>query len=51
MTLATMLMAPEQLSVKEIERLVKPLTYHKLIDELVYNVLAKTSFADDLCNR
>lgn len=51
MILATMLLAPEQLSAKEIERMVKPLTYHKLIDELVYNVVAKTSCADELRTR
>jgi hypothetical protein len=46
MILATMLMALEHLSVKEIEGTVNPLTYYKLIDELVYNALAKTSCAD-----
>jgi len=41
-------MDPAELSAKEIERMVKPLTYYKLIDELVYNAVAKTSCADDL---
>ena len=51
MILATMLMAPAQLSVKEIERMFRPLTYYKLIDELVYNALAKTTCAEDLRTR
>ncbi len=48
MILATMLMAPAQLSIKQIEGMVKPLTYYRLIDELVDNVLVKTAFADEL---
>ncbi len=51
MILATMLMAPDRLPVKEIEGMVKPLTYYRLIDELVDNVVVKTSHADDLRTR
>ena len=46
--LATMIMAPDQLSAKEIESMVKPLTYYKLIDELVFNVLVNTAHAGSL---
>lgn len=48
MILGTMLMSPEQLSATEAERMVKPLAYFRLVDELVHNVLVKTSFADQL---
>lgn len=51
MTLATMLMDPAKLSAKECERMVKPLTYIKLIDELTYNAVAKAVCADDLRTR
>jgi 3-methyladenine DNA glycosylase AlkD len=33
MILATMLKAPDQLSVKDIERMIKPIAYFRLIDE------------------
>ena len=51
MMLAAMLMDPAQLSQKEIERMVEPLEYYKLIDELVYHIVAKTSCADVLRKR
>lgn len=46
--LATMLLDPAQLTKREAENMVKRLTYAKLVDELVDNVLAKTSYADAL---
>ena len=46
--LATMIMASDQLSVRDIESLVKPLTYYKLVDELVSNVLVNTARTDAL---
>ena len=48
MILATMLMAPAQVTRADAERWVKSLTYFKLIDELVDNVLVQTPFADAL---
>lgn len=49
--LATMLMAPDQLSVNEIEAMAKSLTYYRLIDEFVHNVVVKTPYAGDLASR
>lgn len=46
MILATMLMTSAQLSAKQAESMIKPLTYSRLVDELVRNVLVKTAFAD-----
>ncbi len=51
MILATMLMAPDQLSSRDIERMVKSLTYYKLVDELVGNVIAKTPHVNDFADR
>lgn len=48
MILATMIMDPKQLSKQNIERMMGSLTYFKLVDELVDNVVAKTGFADEL---
>ena len=48
MMLATMVMVPERLSVRDIERLAKPLTYYKLMDELVFNVVVKSAHVDAL---
>lgn len=48
MILGTMLMSPAQLSASGAERMVKPLTYFRLVDELVHNVLVKAPFADQL---
>ena len=45
---ATMIMAPDQISAQEIESMVKPLTYYKLTDELVFNVVVNTAHADKL---
>ncbi len=47
MILATILMDYNQLTAQEIEAMLKPLTYYKLIDELVYNVIVNTHFADE----
>jgi len=46
--LATMLMAPDQLSALELERMAKPLGYFRLMDELVFNVIARSPHADAL---
>ena len=51
MILATMIMAPGQLSVQEIESMAKPLSYFKLIDELVFNVVVNTAHAEKLRTR
>ena len=51
MILATMLMAPDEVTAGEAERMLKPLTYFRLMDELVHNVLVKTSFADKLSDK
>lgn len=48
MILATMLMDSDRLSQREIEDMVRPITYSTLIDELVHNVIARTTFADEL---
>lgn len=51
MILATMVMDAGKFSIKEIEEMIKPITYYKLIDEFVYNVVVKTNFADALGQR
>jgi len=48
MILATMLMDSAQLSVPEIEDLLRPLRYIRLIDELVYNVIQYSPHAGAL---
>ncbi len=49
--LATMLFAPDRLTRAELERMVKPITYFRLIDELIYNAVAKSPCADELRER
>ncbi|OAB41747.1 DNA alkylation repair protein [Paenibacillus glacialis] len=46
--LATMMMDSNKLSKQEIADMVQSITYSTLIDELVYNVIMNTSFADEL---
>lgn len=46
--LATMILAPDRLSAREVESLLKPLTYSKLVDELVFKVVANSVHADSL---
>lgn len=51
MILATMLMAPGELSAPEIENMVKPVTCFKLIDELVFNVVVNSAHSEKLRSR
>lgn len=51
MILATMLMASDQLSEREVEEMVKAISHYRLIDELTYNAVAKMPFADSLRER
>ena len=48
MILATMIMDATELSIQEIKDMIKPITYSKLIDEFVYNVIIETTFAAKL---
>jgi 3-methyladenine DNA glycosylase AlkD len=51
MMLATMLMAPAELSAKQAEGMLAPLTDHLLVDELTYKVVADAPCADDLTKK
>jgi len=51
MILATMLMAPGQLTAKQVAAMVAPLTDFQLIDELTYNAVADAPCADDLSRK
>lgn len=44
-------MMKKSISSKEIEDMIKPITYYKLIDEFVYNVIIKTNFAEKLAEK
>ena len=48
MIMATMLLDPDQLSEAEATAMVEALTYHPLVDELTYTVLADAPFAETL---
>jgi len=49
--LATLIMAPDQLFLKEIGRMAKQVTYYNWLDELVDDVLVRSAHADDLRDR
>lgn len=51
MLLATMVMAPDKLTAKEVEGMVAPLTDFHLVDELTYKVAADAPWADDLSKK
>lgn len=51
MVLATMLMDPALLSAQAAEAMIQPITYVRLLDEFVDNVVAKSAFADELRSR
>lgn len=46
--LATMIMAPERLTSAEIEEMARSLSYYRLLDELVNNVVAKSRGAEEM---
>ena len=48
MVLASMLMDSRQLSEPQVEGMLHPLTYYRLVDEFVYNAVAKAAFAESL---
>ena len=48
MMLACMIMDPKQLTPEEAERMVSPLTYSTLLDELTFGPLSETSFSESL---
>jgi 3-methyladenine DNA glycosylase AlkD len=51
MILATMLLAPDRLSMRAVERMVKPLTYARLVDEFTFNTVSRARYADFLRER
>jgi 3-methyladenine DNA glycosylase AlkD len=51
MILATMLLAPDRLSMRAVERMVKPLTYPRLVDEFTFNTVSRARYADFLRER
>ncbi|WP_089967142.1 DNA alkylation repair protein [Clostridium gasigenes] len=48
--LSTMIIDKDELSANEIMEMIDGLTYSVLVDEFVYNVIAKTIYADELYN-
>ena len=51
MILATMLLDPRQLSESDVETMLAPLSYYRLVDELTFNAVARTAFARPLAQR
>lgn len=49
--LATMLMDPGRLAAEDLEAMLQSLTYFRLVDELVFNVVARSPHADALRER
>ena len=48
MMLATMIMDPKQLSKDDINQMIEGITFFLLLDELVYHVIVKTDYANEL---
>ena len=51
MLLATLLMDPAQMGEAELEAMMRPLTYTRVLDELVHNVVARSAHAEALRKR